>query len=105
MKGKEPLFFFQGFGKGFKTDQGFRKRVRRPPTDPVNSVLSFLYTVLFNRVYAAIQVTGMDPAVGYLHSLDYGRHSLALDLMEEFRSIIVETCVAQPFQFEYYFQR
>ncbi|MBF0240242.1 MAG: CRISPR-associated endonuclease Cas1 [SAR324 cluster bacterium] len=100
LRGYEGLgtaHFFEGFRLGFKEDQSFHKRIRRPPTDPVNSVLSFLYTLLFNRVYAAIRITGLHPGVGYLHSLDYGRYSLALDLMEEFRSLIVETCVLSLF--------
>ena len=89
--------FFAGYRFGFKEDWHFSRRVRRPPTDPVNSVLSLLYTLLFNRMLAAVRATGLDPAVGYLHSLDYGRHSLALDLIEEFRSIVVETCTMSLF--------
>jgi len=96
-EGKGTALFFEQMRHGFKEDWNFRKRIRRPPTDPVNSVLSFLYTLLFNRVYAAIRVAGLNPSVGYLHSLDYGRYSLALDLIEEFRSIIAETCTLSVF--------
>ena len=96
-EGHGTATFYQGFRNGFKQDWNFRKRIRRPPTDPVNSILSFLYTLLFNRVYAAIRIAGLYPAVGYLHSLDYGRYSLVLDLMEEFRSIVVDTCVLSLF--------
>lgn len=66
-------------------------RVRRPPTDPVNAVLSLLYTFLYNQVYSAIRQANLDPYLGYLHTLDYGRYSLVLDLMEEFRPVIVDT--------------
>ena len=52
-EGHGTATFYQGFRNGFKQDWNFRKRIRRPPTDPVNSILSFLYTLLFNRVYAA----------------------------------------------------
>jgi CRISP-associated protein Cas1 len=99
-EGKATALFFEGYRFGFKDDYGFLKRVRRPPTDPVNSVLSFLYTLLFNRMLAAVRMVHLDPAVGYLHSLDYGRHSLALDLMEEFRSIVVETCTMSLFNLD-----
>jgi CRISPR-associated protein Cas1 len=96
-EGRGTAVFFEGFRYGFKEDFNFRKRVRRPPTDPINSVLSLLYTVLFNRMVAAVRAAYLDPAVGYLHTLDYGRHSLVLDLIEEFRSIVVETCTLSLF--------
>ena len=69
------------------------RRVRRPPTDPVNAVLSLLYTFLYNQVYSAIRQAHLDPYLGHLHSLDYGRYSLVLDLMEEFRPVIVDSLV------------
>jgi len=89
--------YFSVFDKGFVTSQGFTKRVRRPPTDPVNAVLSFLYTVLFNRVGSAIERLGLDPYVGIFHAIGYGSQALALDLMEEFRPIIVDTLVFSLF--------
>ena len=90
-EGAASAHYFSVFGRGFNTDQGFRHRVRRPPTDPVNSVLSLLYTFLFNRVFAAIRINHLDPYPAFLHTPDYGRTSLALDLMEEFRVIIVDS--------------
>ncbi len=90
-EGKGSSIYFSGFCEGFIKDFGFRKRVRRPPTDPVNSVLSLLYTFLFNRVYAAIRAANLDPYCGNLHQPDYGRHALVMDLMEEFRVIIADT--------------
>jgi len=63
----------------------FSSRTRRPPEDPANAVLSFLYTLLLNMVESALYREGLDPYVGFFHSIDYGRPSLALDLMEEFR--------------------
>jgi len=50
-----------------------------------------------NRVYAAVRIAGLDPYPGFLHSIDYGRYSLVLDLMEEFRSIIAETLTLSLF--------
>ena len=71
----------------------FPKRVRRPPTDPVNSLLSFGYTLLTNELFSAVNVVGFDPYVGYLHAERYGRASLPLDLIEEFRPLIVDSVV------------
>ncbi|MFH1580654.1 MAG: CRISPR-associated endonuclease Cas1 [Pseudomonadota bacterium] len=96
-EGRGSAIYFKGFRNGFVEDMGFRKRVRRPPTDPVNSVLSLLYTFLMNRVYSAVRIAGLDPYPGFLHSADYGRYSLVLDLMEEFRTIIADTLTLSLF--------
>ena len=90
-EGRGTALYFETFPCGFVQNMGFTRRVRRPPTDPVNSVLSLLYAFLMNRVYAAVRLAGLDPYPGFLHSIDYGRHSVVLDLMEEFRTIIVDT--------------
>ncbi|MDY6822364.1 MAG: CRISPR-associated endonuclease Cas1 [Thermodesulfobacteriota bacterium] len=97
LEGKASALYFQGLRHGFTENLGFTKRVRRPPTDPVNSVLSLLYTFLMNRVYAAVRVAGLDPYPGFLHAIDYGRYSLVLDLMEEFRPIIADTLTLSLF--------
>ncbi len=60
-EGRASALYFEGFRYGFVENMGFFKRVRRPPTDPVNSVLSLLYTFLMNRVYAAVRIAGLDP--------------------------------------------
>jgi len=65
-------------------------RNRRPPLDPMNALLSFLYTLLAHDCEAALEGVGLDPQVGFLHALRPGRPSLALDLMEEFRSILAD---------------
>jgi CRISP-associated protein Cas1 len=65
----------------------FKERSRRPPLDNMNSLLSFLYTLLANDVTSALEVVGLDPYVGFLHQDRPGRPSLALDLMEELRPI------------------
>jgi len=96
-EGRASALYFEAFGSGFVEKQDFARRVRRPPTDPVNSVLSLLYTFLMNRVYAAVRVAGLDPYPGFLHSIDYGRYSLVLDLMEEFRTIIADTLALSLF--------
>lgn len=68
----------------------FKERSRRPPMDAMNALLSFLYTLLVHDVASALEGVGLDPAVGYLHRDRPGRPSLALDLMEEFRSVIAD---------------
>jgi CRISPR-associated protein Cas1 len=66
----------------------FDTRLRRPPTDPINALLSFCYTLLTHDCRSALETTGLDPASGFLHQLRSGRPSLALDLAEEFRPMI-----------------
>jgi len=96
-EGRAASIYFQGLKQGFINNLGFNKRVRRPPTDPINSVLSLLYTFLMNRVYAGVRVAGLNPYPGFMHTIDYGRYSLVLDLMEEFRSIIADTLTISLF--------
>ncbi|MHC1712545.1 MAG: type I-C CRISPR-associated endonuclease Cas1c [Solidesulfovibrio sp.] len=68
----------------------FTGRNRRPPLDPVNCLLSFLYTLLTHDMRSALETTGLDPAVGYLHRDRPGRPGLALDMMEEFRPFFTD---------------
>jgi CRISP-associated protein Cas1 len=72
---------------------GFYERNYYPPKDPINAILSFGYTMLLNEVIAACQQIGLDPYLGCLHAINYGRPSLALDIMEEFRPVIVDSLV------------
>lgn len=66
------------------------RRTRRPPRDPTNALLSFLYSLLTAECGAALEAVGLDPQVGYLHALRPGRPSLALDLVEEFRAPLAD---------------
>jgi CRISPR-associated protein Cas1 len=91
-EGKGSFYYFRGLGKIIrKTEFTFEKRTRRPPRDPVNALLSFGYTLLFNAVHTAVCVVGLDPYLGCLHGMDYGRPSLVLDLMEEWRPVLVDS--------------
>ena len=65
-------------------------RSRRPPLDPVNALLSFLYTLLTHDCRSALESVGLDPAAGFLHRDRPGRASLALDLMEELRPVLAD---------------
>ncbi|MDD3767057.1 MAG: type I-C CRISPR-associated endonuclease Cas1c [Eubacteriales bacterium] len=71
----------------------FQTRNRRPPMDKVNAMLSFAYTLLANMCCSALETVGLDPYVGFLHRDRPGRASLALDLMEEFRSVFADRFV------------
>ncbi len=68
----------------------FRGRNRRPPLDPTNCLLSFLYTLLLHDIRAALECVGLDPAVGFLHRDRPGRPGLALDILEEFRAVMAD---------------
>ena len=93
-EGKGSFAYFQAFGHLIKSGQFFfAGRNRRPPKDPVNAMLSFGYTFLVNTVQTQVNIAGLDPYLGSLHSVDYGRPSLVLDLMEEFRPLIVDLMV------------
>lgn len=72
---------------------GFDGRAFYPPPDPINAMLSFGYTLALHDVLTAIQITGLDPYLGTFHVIEAGRPSLALDLLEEFRPIIVDRLV------------
>ena len=76
----EPAFRFTG-------------RSRRPPLDPPNALLSFVYTLLTHDLRSACETVGLDPAVGFLHRDRPGRASLALDLVEEFRPWLADRLV------------
>ena len=94
IEGAGTAVYFQSFDKLIKA-QGFNfpGRVRRPPTDPVNAMLSFGYVLLHKDLYAACNIVGFDPYIGYLHADRHGKPSLALDLMEEFRPVLVDSLV------------
>lgn len=92
-EGEAARAYFGVFGRMIRADpQSFavERRVRRPPTDPANSLLSFLYALLRSECTSALEGVGLDPQVGYLHALRPGRPALALDLMEELRPILAD---------------
>lgn len=94
LEGAGSAAYFRGFDQMIRsTEFKFTRRVRRPPTDPVNSLLSFGYSLLRHDIQGAVNIVGFDPYLGYLHCDRYGRPSLALDLMEEFRPLVVDAMV------------
>ncbi|NJR61337.1 MAG: CRISPR-associated endonuclease Cas1 [Cyanobacteria bacterium CRU_2_1] len=88
--------YFAALGKLIRNPGfSFTERTRRPPKDPMNSLLSFGYTLLFNNVLSLILAEGLNPYLGNLHGSDRKEAFLAFDLVEEFRSPIVDTLVMQ----------
>jgi CRISPR-associated protein Cas1 len=94
LEGAGSAAYFGSFNQLIRA-QGFQfeARRRRPPTDPVNALLSLGYALLRHDIQSAVNLVGFDPYLGYLHVERYGRPSLALDLMEEFRPLVVDAIV------------
>lgn len=92
-EGQAAALYFAAFRRLLRHDLGFVRRAQHPPTDPVNALLSFGYTLLLGDVNSAVYLVGLDPAVGFLHAVGQNRPALALDLMEEFRALLVDTVV------------
>ncbi|MGQ9525528.1 MAG: CRISPR-associated endonuclease Cas1 [Armatimonadota bacterium] len=94
-EGQASDAYFSVFHLQLKEGMGFdfTKRSRRPPTDPVNSLLSFAYSLLAADIMSAIHTVGLDPYIGFYHQPRYARPCLALDLMEEFRPIVADSVV------------
>lgn len=85
--------YFQALQLLLHDPMGFSRRIRRPPTDPINAMLGYGYTILTSAATSALQIIGFDAHTGYLHSPEYGRPALALDLIEEFRTPIVDSVI------------
>jgi CRISP-associated protein Cas1 len=96
IEGAGSRIYFSVFPLLIRNDDfTFRGRNRRPPKDPVNALLSFMYTLLTNEVISAIKTCGLDPYLGALHEISYGRPSLACDLVEEYRAPVGDRFVLQ----------
>ncbi len=93
IEGAGTAAYFGVFGRLLRDDWGFPGRQKRPPPDPVNALLSFGYVILMNQAASAVHIVGLDPYVGFLHSSQYGKPALALDVMEPFRPLIVDSVV------------
>ena len=82
--------YFGILGSFFKSEGLFAGRSKRPPRDPANAVLSFLYTLVTNRLLWRLDGAGLDPYLGFLHGIAYGRASLACDLVEGLRALFCD---------------
>ncbi len=97
IEGAAARAYFQAF-QGMLTSGServfdFERRNRRPPKDPVNALLSYCYSLLTREMVLAVHAVGMDPLLGVYHQPRFGRPSLALDLMEEFRPVLADSVV------------
>jgi CRISPR-associated protein Cas1 len=98
LEGQGAALYFGEFARFLKsgptpTGFDFKHRLRRPPPDPINALLSFAYALLTKDCFAALCAVGLDPYLGFFHQIRHGKPSLALDLMEEFRSVIADSVV------------
>ena len=88
LEGGAASVYFSAFIELFPPSLEFNKRNRRPPEDPVNAMLSLCYTLLHYEMVREIQTIGLDPIIGFYHQFDYGRESLACDLVEPHRPAV-----------------
>ena len=102
IEGEAAAVYFSNFQNLIASDSfgaipkfSFTTRNRRPPTDPVNAMLSLAYALLTREFTAVILLTGLDPYMGFYHRPRSRRPALALDLMEPFRPIVADSCVLQ----------
>ena len=92
-EGQAAKSYFQGLSKCIDEEFKFQGRSRRPPKDEFNSMISFGYSLLLNEVYCKIEMKGLNPYFGFIHR-DAEKHpTLASDLMEEWRAVIVDATV------------
>ncbi len=103
-EGEAAAIYFRHFSRMLAADSSqeaigaefsFTTRNRRPPTDPVNALLSFAYALLTRAFTTIVSAVGLDPYLGLYHRMRHGRPALALDMMEPFRSIVADSCVLQ----------
>ncbi|MCY3994395.1 MAG: CRISPR-associated endonuclease Cas1 [Caldilineaceae bacterium] len=100
IEGAAARVYFAHFGGMLKSGRpafDFRGRNRRPPRDPVNAVLSFVYSMLMRQAMVSAMAVGFDPYLGFYHQPKYGRPALALDLAEEYRPLIADSATLTLF--------
>lgn len=98
MEGAAAREYFSKFSlmfkqNGYENAFDFTTRNRRPPKDPINALLSFLYSMLTKEMLVTLIGIGFDPYLGFYHQPRYGRPALALDLMEEFRPLVADSVI------------
>jgi CRISPR-associated protein Cas1 len=93
LEGASSKAYFQCYSKMLSLDFTFDKRTKHPPLDPTNALLSLGYVLITNEIGGLVESTGFDPFIGFLHSLRYGRQSLPLDMVEEFRHPVIDGLV------------
>ena len=95
LEGHCARIYYQALQHCFSPEWNFRGRNRQPPLDPINALLSWGYGVLLARVFSAVVMAGLDPYLGFFHANLPYRPNLVLDMMEEFRPLVVDWAVLQ----------
>nr|BCX01849.1 MAG: CRISPR-associated endonuclease Cas1 3 [Bacteroidota bacterium] len=93
LEGQARELYYRAFTDILGLEEPFEKRVRRPPNNPINALLSFGNTLLYTAVLSQIYLTQLNPTVSYLHEPSRRRFSLALDLAEVFKPLIVDRLI------------
>jgi CRISPR-associated protein Cas1 len=93
VEGAAAREYFQLLMQFNVSELGWPGRVKHPATDPLNALMSLTYTLVMNELCALLEGAGLDPYLGFLHQVDYGRPSLALDLLEPFRHAVADRLV------------
>lgn len=96
-EGQGAALYFEALRRAFPLlrEMGFARRAYYPPPDPVNALFSYGYSLITREALAAVYLVGFDPYLGFFHAINYGRPSLALDVVEEFRPVLVDSMVLQ----------
>lgn len=92
-EGAASAIFFPLFAQLLKDRMGFQQRIKHPPPDPINILLSLGYTLLFSQIQVMVNLVGLDPYQGLFHQIKPGHAALVSDLMEEFRSPVIDSLV------------
>ncbi len=88
IEGTGARIYFAAYSRLFPKEMNFTRRQKRPPSDPVNAMLSLSYTLFSSRCTQALNSVGLDPYIGFYHSINYSRKSLAADMIEPWRPLI-----------------
>jgi CRISPR-associated protein Cas1 len=99
-EGASTARYFQAWASFLPAEFPFERRSTRPPLNPVNACISFGATIIYNEAVAFCHAHGLDPALGTLHATEDGRWSLALDIIEPFRPVLVEALALDLFSHE-----
>ncbi len=96
-EGLGATLYFSRLRRFFPEDMPFPERNRRPPRDPANALLSWSYAILGGEIEGAVRSHGLDACLGFLHGIEHGRPSLALDILEPFRAPVCDLLVLNIF--------
>lgn len=100
IEGSSSANYFKLYPRLLKEDFGFGKRIKHPPPDPINILLSLGYSLLFNLVHSMVSLVGLDPYQGFFHQYNFGHAALASDIMEPLRAPVVDALVLRLINLE-----